>query len=109
MRFARAVLSPCRDGEVEVDKGRGPVHTLRMETALKVVGVLAMAAFGWWMIDGVIKAACPRWGKPPPRWDDDVRPPDFPRPKTEDCTPCPPRGGTGMPGHLPRHKATGRR
>ena len=68
-----------------------------METALKIVGVLAMAAFGWWMIAGLIDAAFPGWGRPMPP-DDDVRPPDFPRPRPEDCKPIEPGdGATGAP------------
>ena len=66
-----------------------------METALKIAGVVAVAAFGWMMIAALIGWAFPGWGKPMP--PDDVRPADMPRPRAEDCTPINKGGGPKLP------------
>ena len=63
---------------------------LDMDTFLQIAGVLAVAVFGWMMI-GASLNILGIWGKPPPGIDSDERPPDFPRPNAEECTPTEPR------------------
>lgn len=76
------------DGEKSpvAEGGRG----IGMDTVLQIVDVLAVAVFGWMMI-GVSLNILGIWREPPPSIDSDERPSDFPRPKTEDCTPTEPR------------------
>lgn len=57
-----------------------------MDIALQIAGVLAVAVFGWMMF-GASLNILGIWREPPPRIDSDERPPGFPRPKAEDCTP----------------------
>ena len=70
--------------------GDGEVRDLGMATALQIAGVLAVAVFGWMMI-GASMNILGIWRRPPPSIDSDERPPDFPRPKAEECTPTEPR------------------
>lgn len=53
-------------------------------TAITVIGLLLTGVIGWFVLDTLFWLLGWKGRERPPRWEDDVRPPDHPRPTAGD-------------------------